>query len=246
MQSTYITKYGKFTCYDNDIVFASLLQRGEIFEDKLIINYIIPLLINYSEKIIILDIGAHIGTHTILYSQLLNCKVLAFEPQKKIFNILNKNITDNNLTNCTIYNYAVGHDNLQTTLSNMLYDGYDCKIDYNTTKILNYGGIGLGQNGESVNMITIDSLNLSACHYIKIDVEGAEILVLIGAYNTINKFKPLIWFEHTDKGVTQEMKNSMNITIELPTVFNYLLQFGYNFIKLDNGNILAYTENINI
>ena len=240
--NTYSTKYGKFTCYNNDIVFSSSLQKGEIYEEYLIVDRIIPLLQNIGNEITILDIGGHIGTHTILYSKLLNCKILTFEPQKKIYDILMQNIKDNQLTNCITYNCAVGHDNITTTMSNMLYDGYNYEIKYDTNKIFNYGGIGLGKNGESVNMITIDSLNLEKCDYMKIDVEGAEILVVMGAFETIKKFKPMIWFEQTDKTVSDEMKDSMNINFKLQNVKEYLSQFGYNFYTLNEGNILAFYD----
>jgi len=74
----------------------------------------------------------------------------------------------------------------------------------------------------------------------KIDVEGAEILVLMGAKETIVKYKPLILFEHTDKSVSGEMKKSMGIDFELPNVIDYLHKLGYSFYKLNTENILAY------
>jgi FkbM family methyltransferase len=239
---TYTTKFGSITCYNNDIVFSSLLRRGLLYEEDLIVNKIIPLLKSKNTNLVILDIGGHIGTHTIIYSKLLNCKVYTFEPQKKIFNILKKNIIDNNLKNCVIYNCAVGHMATTTTMSDMLYDGYDCKIEYDTNKILNYGGIGLGKNGEEVQMMSIDQLNLEACDYIKIDVEGAEILALMGAKNTIEKFKPIIWFEHTDKFVSQEMIESLKIDFEIPNINNYLHNFGYKIYNLDQHNLIAIFE----
>jgi FkbM family methyltransferase len=237
--NTYFTKYGNITCYNNDIVFSSLLSRGQIYEEELILNKIIPLLKNKNKQIVMLDIGAHIGTHSILYSQLLNCNILAFEPQSKIFNILKKNINDNNLQCVNIFNCAVGHINTVTTMSNMLYDGYNCKIEYDTNKILNYGGIGLGKDGELVQMINIDSLNLLGCDYIKIDVEGAEILALMGAKKTIEQFKPVIWFECTDKVVSQEMIESLNIDFNIPSVNDYLKSFGYKIYNLDQHNLIA-------
>jgi FkbM family methyltransferase len=239
---TYTTKFGSITCYNNDIVFSSLLRRGLLYEEDLIVNKIIPLLKSKNTNLVILDIGGHIGTHTIIYSKLLNCKVYTFEPQKKIFNILKKNIIDNNLKNCVIYNCAVGHITTTTTMSDMLYDGYDCKIEYDTNKILNYGGIGLGKNGEEVQMMYIDQLNLDACDYIKIDVEGAEILALMGAKNTIEKFKPIIWFEHTDKFVSQEMIDSLKIDFEIPNINNFLYSFGYKIYNLDQHNLIAIFE----
>jgi FkbM family methyltransferase len=239
---TYQTKYGHITCYNNDIVFSSLLRRGLVYEEDIIVNKVVPMLREKNKSLVILDIGGHIGTHTILYSRLLNCKVHTFEPQKKIFDILNKNIMDNELLNCTIYNCAVGHITTTTTMSDMLYDGYDCKIEYDTNKILNYGGIGLGKNGEQVQMINIDHLNLQACDYIKIDVEGAEMLALLGAKNTIEKFKPIIWYEHTDKIVSQEMIESLNIDFEIPSVNEFLQKNGYKIYNLDQYNLIAIYE----
>lgn len=239
---TYRTKFGNVTCYQNDIVFSSHLRKGVMYEEELIMNKIIPILKQKNKKLVILDIGGHIGTHTIIYSQLLDCEIHTFEPQKKIFNILNKNIIDNSLSNCKIYNCAVGHKTTTTTMSSMLYDGYDCKIEYDTNKILNYGGIGLGQNGEMVQMIHIDQLDLKACDYIKIDVEGAEILALIGAKNTIEKYKPIIWYEHTDKIVSQEMIDSLHIDFEIPSVNDFLLSLGYKIYHLDQQNLIAIYE----
>lgn len=236
---TYRTKYGQMTCYNNDIVFSSLLRQGLMYEEDIIVNKIIPMLQQKSKDLVILDIGGHIGTHTVIYSRLLNCKVHTFEPQKKIFQILKKNVDDNNLSNCTVYNCAVGHINTKTTMSDMLYDGYDCKIEYDTNKILNYGGIGLGKHGEQVKMVCIDELNLQACDYIKIDVEGAEILALLGAKNTIQKYKPIIWYEHTDKFVTREMIDSLNIDFEIPPVNEFLESFGYKIYNLDQYNLIA-------
>jgi len=127
-------------------------------------------------------------------------------------------------------------------MSKMLYDGYDCEIEYDTNKTLNYGGMGLGKNGEKVQMIKIDDLNLPGCDYIKIDVEGAEILALIGAKTTIETYKPVIWYEHTDKFVTQEMIESLNIDFEIPSVNVFLQSLGYKIYNLDQYNLLAIFE----
>jgi FkbM family methyltransferase len=147
---------------------------------------------------------------------------------------------ENNIKNVTLFNNAVGHKYVNTTMSNMLYDGYNCAIEYNTNKTLNYGGIGLGEKGEPCTMLTIDSLNLEKCDYIKIDVEGAEILVLMGGMNTIQKFKPYIWIEKTDKHVTNEMKKSLNIDFEIIDTLDFLKNIGYKFRNIDDNNYLAY------
>lgn len=43
------------------------------------------------------------------------------------------------------------------------------------------GGLNLGRGGERVYVSTLDSFNLSGVTFIKIDVQGAEKLVLYGA-----------------------------------------------------------------
>jgi len=240
---TFKTKYGNMTCFKNDIVFFSELFNGNVYEEGLINNSVVPMLNNLDGEKVLLDIGAHIGSHSIVYSsRVANCKVLAFEAQRRIFELLDKNMKENNITNCVVNNNAVGHTVAQTTLSNMLYDGYDCEIEYDTEKRLNYGGIGLGKNGETVDMITVDSLNLDRCDYMKMDVEGAEILVLMGAKQTIEKFMPVIWFEKCDKTVSDEMKASLNIDFEIPEITDYLKSFGYSLINVNEHNMLAFHD----
>ena len=225
------------------------MTGGKIYEEDLIINNIIPLF-NASDNLILLDVGAHIGSHSVIYSKSFpNSRILAFEPQSNIFNILNQNINQNNIKNCSSYNNAIGHTNMDTTMSKYLYDGYDCEIEYNVNKTFNYGGIGLGKNGEFVKMISIDSLDIDRCDYIKIDVEGAEILVLTGAVNTINKYHPIIFFEETDKTLSTEMIESMpvceeKITFEFSSqgITEFVARFGEVLTDFIHQTIAYYLD----
>jgi FkbM family methyltransferase len=245
------TKYGPFYSLHNDIAFIQELRNGKIFEEDMVVNYIIPRLIKHYESRnhetkIILDIGGHIGSHTLLYSKLVpNCKIYTFEPQRVLFEILSKNIETNNLTNVVQLNNAVGHKLCECNLSKYLYDGYNCEISYDDrmSKAMNYGGIQLGLEGESVKMITIDSMNLDACHYIKIDVEGAESLVLMGAIETIRKYRPVIFFEYTDKFVNDEMKASLEITQPILTSIDILKNENYIIYDVDKYNKIAVYSN---
>jgi FkbM family methyltransferase len=218
------TKHGYMNVLSNDIVFASSLRNGKIYEEDIIFQHIIPKINDIQGEKIILDIGSHIGSHTLLYAKYIdNCIIHAFEPQKEIFN-------------------AVGHKMCNCNMSSHLYDGYNCNIEYNTNKILNYGGLQLGLHGEQVAMITIDSLQLSNCHYIKMDVEGAESLTLMGAIDTIKKFKPIIFFECTDKHVNDEMKQSLDIDFIPLTSIEILKNEGYTILDIDECNKLAFFQ----
>jgi len=59
----------------------------------------------------------------------------------------------------------------------------------------NEGATGFGKNGELVPLIPLDSLHLKNISFIKIDVEGAEKMVLEGARQTITREKPVMYIE---------------------------------------------------
>lgn len=137
---------------------------------------------------IVLDIGAHQGIYTTLFSSLIgeNGKVYAFEPHPTNFKYLQKNSSENIIPIMK----AIGSYNGEATL-----------------RIFNrYGTTGHGfKVGDIpdetlvVEMITIDSFvkqnNIDKLDFIKIDVEHWEIEVLKGALETINRFKPKMIIE---------------------------------------------------
>jgi len=238
------TQHGTFYTCHNDIVFVDYLSRGLVFEEDILAKHILPLFQKMDPSIpkIILDVGGHIGSHTIMYANYIpNAIIHTFEPQRILFNILNMNLVENNITGVKTYHSAVGEMVGECTLSSMLYDGYNVKVSYDTDQMLNYGGLSVGTGGEKVNIITIDSLDLPECHYIKMDVEGAEPLVLLGALKTIRKYKPFIMLEYTDKRVSDEMKESLGINkdriIEDPLLI--LEKEGYQFKRIEGENVLA-------
>jgi hypothetical protein len=68
-------------------------------------------------------------------------------------------------------------------------------VDYNQEN--NISGLALGgENGEVVNVATIDGLNLPKCGFIKVDVEGMELEVLKGAAKTIEKLRPVLYVDN--------------------------------------------------
>jgi hypothetical protein len=73
--------------------------------------------------------------------------------------------------------------------------------EINYTQANNFGGLGLGnhQYGEAVQVVSIDSLGLPMCHFLKIDVEGMEQDVLEGAVRTIATYSPFLYVENDRK-----------------------------------------------
>jgi FkbM family methyltransferase len=138
---------------------------------------------------VILDVGANIGTHTLSFAQLTgsNGFVYAFEPQRILFEFLCANIVINNHLNVLPMMAGVGEAPGEIIIPLI-----------NPFAKTNAGSINIeGHNaGDKVPLITIDSLNLKRCNLLKVDVEGMERKVLLGARETIGRARPLMFVEN--------------------------------------------------
>ena len=136
-----------------------------------------------------LDIGANIGVFTVALSRCAtpSGRVLAFEPQTGVFNILSTNVGQNFLNNVTLYQAGVGQESGTLNVPPLDYSAHG-----------NFGGVELSEENEgpSVEIMTIDSLDLRACHFIKIDVEGMEIEAIAGGVKTIKNCRPTLFVEN--------------------------------------------------
>jgi FkbM family methyltransferase len=153
----------------------------------------------------ILEIGGHCGTSTIVYSSFLNSqqKIYVYEPQKNMYNLLVKNIMQNNLQHIIIpNNLGIFCYTGQATMNNIDMDGGGGEITkrYNEENNLdcNFGGVGLGDKGETINVVTIDSLNLDDIGYIHCDAQGSENFIFSNALETIKKYRPVILYENKE------------------------------------------------
>lgn len=138
------------------------------------------------------EIGANIGTHTVPIARLAgpSGRVLAFEPQRVIHQILCANLALNGLFNVNIRQAGVGASPGHLRVP---------PVDY--AAIGNFGGISLedSSDGEEVPIVRLDDQDLPALHFIKIDVEGMEHDVLAGARQTVARHRPVMYVENDRK-----------------------------------------------
>lgn len=135
----------------------------------------------------VLDLGANHGTHTVALAKIVKT-VHAFEPQRILFQLLCANVALNALTNVYTHQAAVGRA-----------PGVINVPPYDYTKAGNFGATVLGGiGGEQVPLVTIDSLALPACHFIKMDVEGMEEDAIAGAEKTLHQHRPILYVENND------------------------------------------------
>jgi hypothetical protein len=214
------TPNGIFELDNDDIYIRNHMMSGHVFESHIINGVIKP----YIEKsTYIVDVGANIGCHAVSYANFNSkCKVWAFEPQEKLHEILKRNVAKNNLNDrVTLFKSGLGHEARGTTMTSL-----DKVYDANQ-RGHNKGGIGIGEGGESIDIITLDSLQLPGLDFLKIDVEGAEGLVIQGGAETIKKYKPVIFFEHNYQTIDPKILGIDHV----PTPFEALVQLGYKTFK---------------
>ena len=149
------------------------------------------------------DLGAHWGYFTILASKFVGTKgkVYAFEPMPQNFLRLEQNIRINNVKNIAPLNVAVSDKKRTIKFSNSEDTFANTYINTNEENFVEVKAISLDQ-------FTLEKSVLPP-HFIKIDVEGAEIDVLIGAERLIKEHGPMIHLSTHDvhlKGVDEKCK----------------------------------------
>lgn len=198
---TYDTSYGLITLYKNEIYIGNEFKNGRYWD----IDTLLKLREYINPNRNILEIGGHCGTSTIVYSSFLNNnqKIYVYEPQRNMFNLLVKNITQNNLGNKIIPNNSgVFCFEGKGKMNNIDLDGGHGIVEkrYNEENNLgcNFGGIGLGFDGEDINLTTIDSMNLDDIGYIHCDAQGSENFIFSKGVETIKKNRPVILYENNE------------------------------------------------
>lgn len=147
---------------------------------------------------VVLDIGGHIGTHTLNLSRIVGDggKVYVFEPQAKMFCELAINMHLNKCKNVEMFHNALGSEEKWIEIfipdeewkknfeKGLVNEGHGTVTDTSDQS-----------SGDRAKVIRLDSLNLNNVSFIKMDVEGYESEVLKGAEETIKRNKPVMIIE---------------------------------------------------
>ena len=138
---------------------------------------------------LVVEIGANIGAHTLFLAQHVGRKgvVLAYEPQRILFQTLCANMALNSVPNVACLHQAVG-----SAPGIIVVPAIDYRFEFN------FGGLALGdfEAGERIRLVTLDSCGLTRCNFLKIDVEGMEKAVLEGGVEMIRRLQPIMYLEN--------------------------------------------------
>lgn len=150
---------------------------------------------------IALDIGANIGVHTLMFAQLVGPEgqVLAFEPTQFAFRKLQANISLNpELADRITAHQVFLTDGTDTNIPHSVYASWPV-----TQKSQDIHPVLMGKRmgTEGAEGVSLDEFlasfreSFTRLDFIKLDVDGNELVVLEGAIETIQTFRPTLLIE---------------------------------------------------
>jgi FkbM family methyltransferase len=187
-------------------------------------------LLHHHEINVIIDIGANIGQYGAEMRNLgFTGEIISFEPMKKAFDKLEK--ISSNDPKWKVFNYSLGERDGQTSINIAKNSVSSSLLDPLPQLTLS------APEARSIDVETIvihkldsifESLNLNDKNvYLKIDTQGYEEMVLLGAKNTLGYIKgvqiEMAFIPSYDSAITFDaMKSKLNV-------------LGFELLALENG-----------
>tara|TARA_E500000178_G_scaffold347033_1_gene399623 strand:- start:141 stop:917 length:777 start_codon:yes stop_codon:yes gene_type:complete len=205
----------KLNFADGDYIGEIVKRTGEFYEISLLERAELM----FGKPRVVWDIGANVGNHSVYWGS-SGSKVVAFEPNPKIYPMLLENVRTNLLEDCILINNLALGDKA----------GRVCMQIPDTS---NYGTSRIVENtpeafSDSVHITRIDDFykdtsgglqaDVLIPDLMKIDTEGYELNVLQGASRFLSLHKPVVWveIETTNRSKIDKMLND----------FGYSYRFG--------------------
>jgi FkbM family methyltransferase len=189
---------------------------------------------NVLESDTCVDIGANVGFYTLGFAKRASRgSVHSFEPVPLNYHLLAVNVLSNGLKNVVLNPFAVGDTNRQVDLCIAKDGAYSSLIDTGRKAIT---------ESLKTEMVSLDfycsDRNLSRVDILKVDVEGAEPMVLSGAAHLLTdpKRRPrLIMLE-----LFEPMLRQFGWTIT--EIQSLMRSYGYKSFAVARGKLVQFSE----
>lgn len=180
---------------EKDHIYRQIVEQGRFYEIDLL-KYMFDIKSFANKKHfqnIVIDVGANIGNHSVFFGSFLANHLITIEPNPNVLPILKRNL-QNNINNYTLFECAVGDKECKGTIF----------IPDNNEENVGMAKVDVDNNEGNVEIFTLEAifkkwLNVNEqkinISFIKIDVEGMELLVLKGAEDLLKKYNPQIFAE---------------------------------------------------
>lgn len=183
---------------------------------------------------VFIDVGANIGLYSLKAARLVGAegRVIALEPGREAFDHLMENLALNTFPWVSPLRLAASASNGHARLHHVPL-GAD-------PQAFSLVPNARASHGETVETITLDRLatmtSLTRIDLIKIDVEGAEPLVVAGAHDVLNRYRPAVLFEcnaHLNAGGNGGAAGE---------TWDLLAECGYRFFRLHGRAFIPVSQ----
>ena len=138
---------------------------------------------------VVYDLGANAGYYAMTFAQRTTNCVHAFEPMPEFQELLQRHLRVNQVLNVVVHALAVSESSGTREFSNVA-------ASLGNTYVASSSSFDLSNSTITVNTVSLDDLvyvrNLEPPNVIKIDVEGAELDVLMGAKRVLQEYRPFL------------------------------------------------------
>jgi FkbM family methyltransferase len=199
-------RWGQFLLLRGDMisVFCDLYGEWSEMEVRLFKKHLTP-------QSNVVEVGANLGLHSVPLAKIANKgKVICFEPQRIIFQILCANIAINDLINVFAYNKAVSDTEREITIQSSDYEtpwNYGAfSIEKGMSTESAFKGVVSSESGTAIRLDTFRPVTeLPSIDLLKIDAEQHEIAVLNGAEKLVARHRPVIFVENNNAQYSDEL-----------------------------------------
>lgn len=204
-----LTRYGRLP----DYISGSIEENNTFFEIGLLDYW----KTKFGTITSFVDVGANIGNHSVFAREVLGAtNITCFEPLGASAEILRRNVPT-----AIIHQVGIGAK------------AGEMAIDQNIMEISGRPGVYAANAGASelipgkgIQVNTLDSFGITFCDLLKLDVEGMESQVILGATDTLKRVRPIIYAE------ANYMVNFIDL-VEVLTPLDYYMTQAYHY-----GNVM--------
>jgi len=210
---------GRLVIDRNDVIVGHAIRDG-LYE---------PAAVSLVRKMVhsggvVADVGANVGFFTMLAAQCVGStgRVLAFEPIEYNYALLEKSVALNGLSNVELFPFALANRSGDVDLIQWE------RRNSGSFHLLNEERAWEGARYRVPVRRFDDIFHGERLDFVKIDVEGAEGLVLDGMRQSIARFKPTILFEYSPAAIADISRRSAT------DLLDDLRSLGYQLFDLND------------
>lgn len=182
-----------------------------------------------SQDAVVVDVGGNVGTTTLAFaSHVRSGHVHVFEPSPQMLPHLRRNLELSGLSNVTVHalglSDSLAHGRLRTAIAGNPGSAHFV-LDANE------------QESPEIEVARLDDVlgDLPRVDLIKIDVEGLEFRVLVGAEAVLHRCQPIVIFEVNEPALARGGTSS-------EAILEHLRQRGYAMAWVEAGQLRPYAD----